>query len=116
MVAATGADMVWRIKKNLVFPPVEILPDGSFLSIMPTPAENLRHGQVRARRKPLRQAPHGHLVRIIEYTVTVATAGGRTRVEPFRLATTLLDHKGAPAARLAALYHQRWEIKTATAN
>lgn len=110
LVVATGADMAWRIKKNLVFPPVEVLPDGSFLSIMPTPADSLRHGQARARGKPLRQPPQGHLVRIIEYTVTAA-AGGRIRTEAFRLATTLLDAQQAPAARLAAAYHQRWEIE-----
>lgn len=110
LVAATGADMVWRIKKNLVFPPVEVLPDGSFLSVMPTPAENLRHGLARARGRSLGR-PHGHLVRIIEYTVTVKTADGRTRIEPFRLVTTLLDHQRAPAAKIAAVYHERWEIE-----
>jgi hypothetical protein len=29
--------------------------------------------------------------------------------EPFRLVTSLLDHRLAPAAKLAALYHERWE-------
>ncbi|GAB3696677.1 IS4 family transposase [Actinocorallia lasiicapitis] len=111
LVTATGADMVWRIKKNLVFPPVEVLPDGSFLSIMPTPTENLRHGVARARGRSLRRRPHGHLVRIIEYTVKVTTADGRTRTEPFRLATTILDPERAPAAQLAAVYHERWEIE-----
>lgn len=47
MVTATGSDMLWRIKKNLVFPAVEILPDGSFLSIMPTPG-----GEPAARHRP----------------------------------------------------------------
>jgi hypothetical protein len=111
LAAASGADMVWRITKNLVFPPVKILPDGSFLSIMPTPAENVRHGQARARGQTLRRAPQGHLVRIVEYTVTVKTSDGRTRIEMFWLVTTLLDHKQAPAAKLAAIYHQRWEIE-----
>jgi hypothetical protein len=111
LVTAAGADMAWRIKKNLVFPPVRVLDDGSFLSIMPTPAESIRHGRARARGKPLRELPEGHLVRIIEYTVTVTTADGRTRTEPFRLATTLLDCKRAPARQLAAAYHQRWEIE-----
>ncbi|MGP3965783.1 IS4 family transposase [Nonomuraea sp. 3N208] len=111
MVTATGSDMLWRIKKNLVFPAVEILPDGSFLSIMPTPAENLRHGIARARGRSLGRTPHGHLVRIIEYTVTIKTADGRTRTEPFRLVTTLLDHEQAPAAEIAAVYHERWEIE-----
>ena len=48
-------------------------------------------------------------MRIIEYTVTAADSSGGARTEPFRLVTTLLDHEQAPAAQLAALYHQRWE-------
>src|SRR2546427_2133 len=31
----------------------------------------------------------------------------------YRLATTILDDKLAPAVELAALYHERWEIETA---
>jgi Insertion element 4 transposase N-terminal/Transposase DDE domain len=111
LAAATGADLAWRIKKNLVFPPVRILPDGSFHSIMRTPAENVRHGQARAAGRVPAGPAEGHLVRIIEYAVTVKDSGGGTRTEPFRLATTLLDHEQAPAAQLAALYHQRWEIE-----
>jgi hypothetical protein len=111
LVTATGADMAWRIKKNLVLPPVRVLDDGSFLSVMPTPAENVRLGQARARGKLLPGLPEGHLVRIIEYTVTVTTADGRTRTEPFRLATTLLDGERIPAVQLAATYHERWEIE-----
>jgi hypothetical protein len=111
LVASAGADMAWRIKKNLVLPPVKILDDGSFLSVMPTPAENVRFGQARARGKPLREHPQGHLIRVVEYTVTVTTADGRTRTEPFRLATTLLDCERAPAGQLAAIYHERWEIE-----
>jgi hypothetical protein len=48
----------------------------------------------RARRKPLRQPPQAHLVRIIEYTATVAV-GGRIRTEASRLATTLLEARQA---------------------
>src|SRR5262249_13804500 len=81
-----------------------------FLSIMPTPAENVRLGQARAAGRIAPGRPEGHLVRIIEYTVTARAAGGATtRIEPFRLVTTLLDDQRAPAAGLAALYHQRWE-------
>jgi hypothetical protein len=109
LAAGTGADLVWRVKKNLVFTPLSVLPDGSFLSVMPTPAENVRLGQARAAGRVPPGPPEGHLVRIIEYTVTIRAADGTTRIEPFRLATTLLDHQRASAARLAALYHQRWE-------
>src|SRR5207249_7537079 len=48
---------------------------------------------------------------IIEYTVTVRAAGGTTRTGLFRLATTLPDCGQAPAADLAALYHQRREAE-----
>jgi hypothetical protein len=109
LAAATGADLAWRIKKNQVFVSLRVLPDGSFLSVMPTPAENARHGQARAAGRVLPEPPRGHLVRIIEYAITINSTGGATRNEAFRLVTTLLDHERAPAARLAALYHQRWE-------
>ena len=111
LAAATGADLVWRIKKNLVFPPVRVLPDGSFHSVMRTPAQNVRHGLARAAGRVPAGPADGHLVRIIEYAVTAEDSGGGTRTEPFRLATTLLDHEQAPAAQVAALYHQRWEIE-----
>jgi hypothetical protein len=111
LAAATGADLVWRIKKNQVFVPLRRLPDGSFLSVMPTPAESVRHGQARAAGRPLPDPPSGHSVRVIEYDVTVATDDGDLRTEAFRLVTTLLDHEQAPALQLAELYHQRWEIE-----
>jgi hypothetical protein len=38
LAAATGADLAWQIKKNLVFTPVKVLPDGSFHSVMRTRA------------------------------------------------------------------------------
>jgi len=50
MAAATGADLLWRIKSNNVFVVVKVLPDGSFLSVMPTPAENVRHAPGPGRR------------------------------------------------------------------
>lgn len=111
LAAGTGADLVWRIKKNNVFVPLQVLPDGSFLSVMPTPQENRRHGQARAAGRVLPEPPHGHRVRVVEYTVTVRTTEGATRVEAFRLVTTLLDHTAAPAQELADVYAQRWEIE-----
>lgn len=107
----TGADLLWRIKKNLIFVPLTVLPDGSFISVMPTPADGIRQSQARAQGKVLPQPPAGHLVRIIEYNVTVRASDGSSRTEPFRLVTTILDHELAPATALAALYHQRWEIE-----
>src|SRR4051794_22823566 len=48
LAAATGADLAWRIKRHQVFWPGEQLPDGSFLSVMATPAANVRYGQARS--------------------------------------------------------------------
>ena len=48
-------------------------------------------------------------MRVIDYCLN-----GIADAEPiYRLVTTILDHEKAPAAQLAALYHERWEIETA---
>ena len=49
--------------------------------------------------------------RAVEYRLE-----GVTEAEPlYRLVTTILDPAKAPAAELAALYHERWEIEGALA-
>ncbi|MGW5447434.1 transposase [Streptomyces asiaticus] len=52
-------------------------------------------------------------MRVIEYTLQ--GPGYPERDAPYRLITTILDPKAAPAPAtdLAALYHERWEIETA---
>jgi len=110
LAAATGADLLWRAKAGLVLPVLEALPDGSWISVMPTPRD-AREGYTRRRRGlPPREA--GHRIRVVEYTVTAAAGDGTARTESFRLLTTLLDRELAPAADLAALYRQRWESET----
>jgi hypothetical protein len=91
-----GADLLWRVKDNLKLEPVEELPDGSWL------AEVFDSVTDRRRQHPLR-------VRVIEYTIE----DGREPSGPYRLLTTILDHREAPAAELAGVYAQRWEIETA---
>ena len=50
-------------------------------------------------------------MRVIEYGLD-----GIADAEPlYRLITTLLDPESAPAAELAALYHERWEQEGAFA-
>lgn len=94
---ATGADLLWRIKKNLRLPCEKRLPDGSYLSRVYASPKDQRHGN------------NGVVVRVIEYRLE-----GVPGAEPiYRLLTTILDHEAAPAAELAALYHERWEIETA---
>ena len=94
---ATGADLVWRVKKNLVLPCMERLPDGSYLSKVYESGKDRRHDE------------GGIVVRVIEYELEDVPGA-----EPFyRLLTTIVDPADAPAEELAALYHERWEIETA---
>ena len=100
--AATGADLVWRVKIGTTAPtlPVDqVLADGSWLSRLYASAD--------------RRKRHPVTVRVVEYTLT--DPGRRTTVDRYRLVTTILDPRLAPAGELAALYTQRWEVETALA-
>jgi hypothetical protein len=95
----TGADLLWRVKGNLRLPRETVLPDGSYLStIYPSEADR-------------RHRTGGLQVRVVEYRLE-----GIPEAEPlYRVVTTILDPQRAPAAELAALYHERWEIEVALA-
>ena len=94
---ATGADLLWRVKKNLRLPCEKRLPDGSCLSTIYRSDKDRRRGA------------NGIGVRVMEYTLE-----GVVDAEPiYRLVTSILDPIQAPAKELAALYHERWEIETA---
>jgi hypothetical protein len=101
-----GADLVWRVPGNWILPPVRELPDGSYLSVLPTPGQARQGYHDRQRGKP---PAAGRIVRVISYTVTTLTSDGVTATEDIRLITTLLDPQEAPAAGIAALYHERWQ-------
>jgi hypothetical protein len=93
----SGADLLWRVKKNLRLPVEERLTDGSYLS------------RIYPSQKDQRRQTNGLLVRVIEYQLN-----GVPGADPiYRLMTTILDPDMAPAQELAALYHERWEIETA---
>jgi hypothetical protein len=95
---ATGADLMWRVRSNQVLPCRRRLPDGSYLSHIRVPAQP---GQEAVR----------IVVRVIEYRLE-----GVPDAEPlYRLITSLLKPAEAPAAELAALYHERWEQEGAFA-
>jgi hypothetical protein len=97
VAAGSGADLLWRVKRNLRLPRATVLADGSYLTTI-YPGEKERRHQTGAVR-----------VRVIEYRLE-----GIAGTEPlYRLVTTLLDPAQAPAAELAALYHERWEIEGA---
>lgn len=93
----TGADLLWRIKKDVCLSREKTLPDGSYLTTIYRSDKDRRH------------KANGMTVRIIEYRLE-----GVADAEPiYRLVTTILDHDQAPANELAALYHERWEIESA---
>jgi len=94
-----GAELLWRIKTNARLPREQPLADGSYLS------------RIYRSDSDRRQQRDAVTVRVIEYRLH-----GLADAEPiYRLVTSLLDPARAPAAELAALYHQRWEIETALA-
>jgi hypothetical protein len=94
---SSGAELLWRVKKNLKLPVEERLADGSYLS------------RIYPSQKDQRRRTNGVVVRVIEYQLK-----GVPGAEPiYRLLSTILDPDEAPAEELAALYHERWEIETA---
>jgi Insertion element 4 transposase N-terminal/Transposase DDE domain len=97
--AATGADLLWRVKCKARLPREAVLADGSYLTTIYPSEKDRRH------------RTKGVGVRAIEYRLE-----GIADAEPlYRLVTTILDPARAPAADLAALYHERWEIEGALA-
>jgi hypothetical protein len=94
---STGADLLWRVKRNMRLTGEKRLPDGSYLSRIYPSERDWRH------------KTNGVVVRVIDYRLE-----GVADAEPvYRLVTTILDYEKAPAQELAALYHERWEIETA---
>jgi hypothetical protein len=94
---ATGADLLWRARKDIRLPREKLLPDGSYLS------------RIFSSERDRRQQANAVVVRVIEYQLEgVAPAESR-----YRVVTTILDPAQAPAEELAALYHERWEIEGA---
>jgi len=97
LARGTGADMLWRMKKNMRMACEKRLLDGSYLSHVYPSVRDWRH------------QTNGIVLRVIDYRLE-----GIEGSEPiYRLATTILDPDKAPAGELAALYHERWEIETA---
>jgi Insertion element 4 transposase N-terminal/Transposase DDE domain len=93
--AKTGADLLWRTRRNARLEVDKRFPDGSYLSrIYPATSDR-------------RNERNAIVVRVIDYRLDKVPDA-----EPlYRLITTILDHRLAPAPELAALYHERWEIE-----
>jgi hypothetical protein len=95
--AATGAALLWRAGVTFSLPILERFADGSYRSEL-----RWNYFCKTADRTPIP-------VRVIEYTLPGVPQGPAA----YRLVTTVLEPKRAPAEELAALYHERWEMETA---
>ncbi len=98
---ATGAALLWRARSQFTLPVIKQLPDGSYLS-------ELRWNKDCASRDRTSITA----VRVIEYTLP-GVPGAESTGTTYRVVTNILEPERAPAAELAALYHERWEMETA---
>jgi Transposase DDE domain len=85
----------------------QVLADGSYLSELYPPKQGRREG-----------AAGALVVRVIEYALPAGLSqddrgidSGSEGEPRYRLLTTLLDPRTAPAMELAALYHERWQVE-----
>ena len=91
-ITGAKADFLVRVRTGNGAPKLPVLrrlPDGSWLSVF-----------------------GGVPVRVVDASYTVTTGTGRV-TSGCRLITSLTDQARFPAAELAVLYHERWEVETA---
>ena len=107
--ADSGAALLWRVRSDLTLPVLELLPDGSYRSVLISPkitgkARELLVGAARAGEDL--DAGRARHVRVIEYEVPDRDGDGKG--ELIALVTTITDLRQAPADALAGTYHERW--------
>ena len=116
--ADTGAALVWRVQSSLGLPVLEVLPDGSWRSVLISRRVDPRSA---ARAELLAAAGRGEdlprdrarYVRAVEYHVSDRDGNGKG--DRVILVTTITDFRAAPAQELARAYHRRWEHETGNA-
>jgi hypothetical protein len=89
----TGADLLWRIPPGHL-PARHTLPDGTYLTYID-----------QGRPSTLGSTA----IRVIDFTITNEYG----ELEPYSLATTLIDPDEAPRSELAQLYGARWDLQDA---
>jgi hypothetical protein len=114
--AGTGAALLWRVKSDLRLPVLELLPDGSYRSVLIWPRATPKQRQAligAARRGDDLDPERAWPVRVAEYNVPDREGDGKG--ELIALVTTITGLRRAPAAVLAAAYHERWQHETGNA-
>jgi Insertion element 4 transposase N-terminal len=114
--SGTGAALLWRMKENARLPVLEMLPDGSYRSVLIAP--RITGGKrdaliAAARRGGALEEDRARYVRVIEYDVPDREGDGKD--ELLVLVTTITDFRAATAQALAGAYHERWEHETGNA-
>jgi Insertion element 4 transposase N-terminal len=111
--AATGAALLWRVKADLRLPALDLLPNGSYLSLVarPTLHDKARNNLIAAARTGEHPGPAQAMrVRVIEYDVPGRE--GDSTGELIALITTITDPAAASAQELAQACCQRGEEET----
>jgi Insertion element 4 transposase N-terminal/Transposase DDE domain len=93
----SGAQLLWRVKRDMVLPREAQLADGSYLT------------RIYANQPDHRAQRAGQQVRVVEYQIDDGLE--RDSEQRYRLLCTILEPDQAPAAELGALYHERWELE-----
>jgi len=94
---AKGVRALFALPSTVALERVRNLPDGSYLAHLKTQKRAVY---------PMQQVVW---LRIIEYQITDERVGEPGRV--YRLGTTWLNPRTAPATELLVLYHERWEVE-----
>ena len=116
IAAGTGAALLWRMRANALLPALEMLPDGSYRSVLIDPriAGRKREALIAAARDGGDlDEDQARPVRVIEYDVPDREGDGKD--ELIVLVTTITDFRAATAQALAGAYHERWEHETGNA-
>ena len=98
------------MKSDLRLPVLELLPDGSYRSVLVNPKVTGKRREAlieAARRGDDLDEDQARYVRVVEYEVPDRDGDGKD--ELIALVTTITDPRQATAAVLAQAYHQRWE-------
>ena len=98
--ADTGAALLWRVKADLTLPVLELLPDGSYPSVLVNPKISGKARQAAHRGRPRRGGPGRRTrpatCRVIEYEVPDRDGDGKGEV--IALITTITEITAAAAA------------------